>query len=247
MRRPHRLLRTLTCATVAGALLCATPCWPDQKKDDEKEISALRWQEGAPGCTFIRGTDGKLRFGVWSGDIGITLAVDAQELEKVHRRHEHFFAALLEFRYRGQKSAEVKPDKISLEFVNHFQVMQYALDPDQLSKKLQDDDDALNDQIAREVKKSPEKKEVKEALLRTYLKESAELQEFIGKSSLRDTQLDPSNAQTSGWVFFSTNNKWIGGWKKQEQLIVRVPISGQRFEFPFTLPPPAGEVLLRRR
>jgi hypothetical protein len=48
-------------------------------------------------------------------------------------------------------------------------------------------------------------------------------------------------------VLFSTDNKWINGWKKQEQLIFRVPLKGEMFEFPFKLPPQPGEVRLRRR
>lgn len=207
----------------------------------------MRWDERAPGCTFSQDTDGKLRYGLWSSDIGIVLAVDTQELEKVHRRPEPFFAVLLNVRYRGQKEINLNPDKVTLEFVKHFRVTQWALDPDQFSQKIQDDADGLNDEIAREVKKNPEKKDEKETLLRAYLKDSAELQEFIGKNSLRATQLDPTNAQASGWLFFSTKSKWIGGWNKQEQLVLRVPISGQIFEFPFTLPPQPGKGLLRKR
>jgi hypothetical protein len=48
-------------------------------------------------------------------------------------------------------------------------------------------------------------------------------------------------------VLFSTSSKWIGGWKKQEELILRVPFEGKTFEFPFKLPPKPGEVRLRRR
>jgi len=83
--------------------------------------------------------------------------------------------------------------------------------------------------------------------VRAFLKDSAELQEFVGKNSLRPTRLGPGNPQTSGWVLFSTSSKWIGGWKKQEELILRVPFEGKTFEFPFKLPPKPGEVRLRRR
>jgi hypothetical protein len=48
-------------------------------------------------------------------------------------------------------------------------------------------------------------------------------------------------------VLFSTDSKWISGWKKQEELILRVPLEGKIFEFPFKLPPKPGEVMLRRR
>ena len=83
--------------------------------------------------------------------------------------------------------------------------------------------------------------------MRAFLKDSAELQEFVGKNSLRPTRLGPGNPEASGWVLFSTNSKWIGGWKKQEELILRVPIEEKVFEFPFKLPPKPGEELLRKR
>ena len=213
----------------------------------DKKIPGVRWDEQTPGCTFSQGPDGKLRYGMSLADLAMVVAVDAQELEKVHRRHEPFFAVLLEVRNRGGQALEVKPDKITLEFVQHFQVEQPAVDPDDFSQKIQNDADALNDQAAREVKKNPEKKSEKETFVRAYLKDSAELQEFVGKNSLRATQLDAANPETSGWVLFSTKSKWIGGWKKQEEMILRVPLNGKVYEFPFTLPPKAGQVMLRKR
>jgi len=230
----------LGCGLLGAAASPASPA-------HDKRIPAARWDEQIPGCTFSQGPDGKVRYGMSLADVAIVVAVDAQELEKVHRRHEPFFAVLLEVRNRGGQMLEVKPDKITLEFVEHFQVEQPALDPDGFSQKIQNDADALNDQAAREVKKNPEKKGEKETFVRAYLKDSAELQEFVGKNSLRTTQLDAANAETSGWVLFSTKSKWIGGWKKQEQMILRVPLGGKIYEFPFTLPPKAGQVTLRKR
>ena len=229
----------LTCAL----LTAASPASPAH----DKKIPAARWDEQTPGCTFSQGPDGKLRYGMSLADVAIVLAVDAQELEKVHRRHEPFFAVLLEVHNRGQQTLEVKPGKITLEFVQHFQVEQPALDPDGFSEKIQNDADAVNDEAARQVKKNPESKAEKESFVRAYLKDSAELQEFVGKNSLRATELDAANPTTSGWVLFSTKSKWIGGWKKQETMILRVPLNGKIYEFPFTLPPKAGEVILRKR
>lgn len=230
----------LTCALLGVAASPASPA-------HDKKIPAARWDEQTPGCTFSQGPDGKLRYGMSLPDVAMVVAVDAQELEKVHRRHEPFFAVLLEVRNRGGQAIEVKPDKITLEFVRHFQVEQPGLDPDNFSQKIQNDADALNDQAAREAKKNPEKKGEKETFVRAYLKDSAELQEFVGKNSLRTTQLDAANPETSGWVLFSTKSKWIGGWKKQEEMILRVPLGGKIYEFPFTLPPKAGQVMLRKR
>jgi len=232
---------------MAVALLLLPDSGRAASNNDKKRIPAVRWDEERPGCTFSRSDNGRNLYGLWSGDVGITLAVDSQELVKVHRRHEPFFAVLLTVRYRGQGTLDLGVENISLEFVKHFQVVQTALDADGFAEKVQNDADELNHQTAREVEKHPEKKEEKEAYVKAFLKDSAELQEFVGKNSLRPTQLGPGNPETRGWVLFSTSSKWIGGWKKQEELILRVPLDGKIFEFPFKLPPKPGEVMLRKR
>lgn len=214
---------------------------------EKAKIPSVRWDEQTPGCTFSHGNDGKVRYGLWSGDVGITIAVDAQELEKVHRRHEPFFGVYLTLRYRGQEAVDFGTQNISLEFLKHFQVIQPALDPDGFSQKVQNDADLVNDESAREIAKHPEKREEKEAYVRAFLKDSAELQEFVGKNSLRPTRLDPGNPEISGWILFSTHSKWISGWKKQEEFILRVPFNGTMYEFPFKLPPKPGEAILRKR
>jgi hypothetical protein len=241
-----RILLGVALVFVAASLLCPHMGRAASPPDKDK-VPAVRWDETHPGCTFSRGDDGKYRYGLSSGDVAITMAVDSQELEKVHRRHEPFFGVLLTLRYRGQGSLELATDKISLEFLKHFRVMQTSLDPDGFSAKVQSDADILNDQIAHEVEKHPEQKEQKEAYMRAFLKDSTELTEFVGKNSLRPTTLNPGNPETSGWVLFSTQSKWISGWKKQEEFILRLPLEGQVFEFPFKLPPKPGEVILRKR
>jgi hypothetical protein len=221
--------------------LLATP--PGEKT----KIPAIRWDEERPGCTFSRTDDGRYHYGLWSGDVGVTLSVDAQELEKVHRRHEPFFSVLLNVRYRGPGTLDLTTENISLEFVKHFQVVQTALDPDGFAEKVQNDADELDHETAREVEKHPEKKEAKEAYVRAFQKDSAQLLEFVGKNSLRPTQLNPGAQETSGWVLFSTKSKWISAWKKQEEFVLRMPLDGKMFEFPFKLPPKPGEVMLRKR
>jgi len=235
----HRMLQGL-----ALGLACLAAA---ASAKDKNKVPALRWEEGRPGCTFAHGDDGKYRYGLWSDDVGIVMAVDAQELEKVHRRHQLFFALLLTVRYTGQGALDVATDNISLEFLKHFQVVQMALDPDDFSEKVQQDADILNDETARQVEKHPEEREKKEALVRAFLKDSAELQEFVGRNSLRPTRLSAGNNEASGWVLFSTDSKWIGHWKKQEEFILRVPMAGRVFEFPFRLPPKPGETILRKR
>ena len=256
---PHGTLRGLLLALAATSLLLPAaghaqpgfllllPAPGPPPKNDKPKPSAVRWDEQHPGCTFSRTDDGRFHYGMWYEDVGVTVTVDSQELEKVHRRHEPFFSALLDVRYRGAGWLDLGVGNISLEFVKHFKVAQTALDPDNFSAKVQNDAGELDHQTAREIEKHPEKKEEKEAYVKAFLKDSAELQEFIGKNSLRPTRLGPGNPQVSGWVLFSTSSKWINGWKKQEDFILRVPIEDKVFEFPFRLPPQPGEVMLRKR
>jgi len=230
---------------LAACLLCATSGHASQH--EKPKIPAVRWNEENPGCTFSRTDDGKFRYGLWSDDVGVTLAVDSQELEKVRFRHEPFFSALVNVRYRGPGALDVPTDNISLEFVKHFQVVQTALDPDAFAEKVQSDADEVDHQAAREVQKHPEKKNEKEAYVRAFQKDAAELVEFVSKNGLRPARLGPEKTEVSGWVLFSTESKWISGWKKQEEFILRVPLDGKVFEFPFQLPPKPGEIMLRKR
>lgn len=230
---------------MVAAVVCLTS--PAASKKTKGETPAVRWAEGNPGCTFEHSNDGKDHYGMWSDDVGIVMAVDSQELQKVHRRHELFFAVMLEVKYRGQAALDFTADNISLEFVKHFRVKQPVLNPDDFADKVQNDADTLNDQAAHEVEKHPEQKEQKEAYVRAYLRDSAELEEFVGKNSLRPTRLSPGSAPASGWVLFNIKSKWIGKWKKREEFILRVPVAGKMFEFPFQLPPKPGEGMLRKR
>jgi hypothetical protein len=231
------MMALLSCPDAGGAL-------PDK---DPTKPPTVRWDEAHPGCTFSRSQDGKYRYGLWTDDVVVTLAVDSQELEKVHRRHEPFFSVWLSVRYRGKDALDLSPEQISLEFTNHFKVVQTALDPDGFSARVQEDADQLDHQTAREIEKHPEQKASKEAYMRAFQKDSAELLEFVSKNSLRAAHLDQGNPEVSGWVLFSTKNKWIGGWKKREEFILRIPVAGKILEFPFKLPPKEGELILRHR
>jgi hypothetical protein len=48
-------------------------------------------------------------------------------------------------------------------------------------------------------------------------------------------------------VLFSVESKWIGELQKQEEFLLRVPIGDRVVEFPFSLPPSEGDLILRRR
>jgi hypothetical protein len=207
----------------------------------------VRWSEEQPGCTFSRGDDGKYRYGLWSGDVGVVLAVDAREVQIIRHRVEPIFGVLLTIRYRGASSLDARPDEITLQFIKHFKVRQTALDPDGYTQKIQSDADALDDETRRAVEKHPEKKQILEARLQDYQKSVNELIEFLSKNSLRPAHLDRAHPEASGWAFFNTKSKWLGGWKSQEEFVLRLPLDGKIFEFPFKLPPEKGELLLQKR
>jgi hypothetical protein len=220
----------------------------DQTNNKEKNTkpSVVRWSEQQPGCTFSRGDDGKYRYGLWSGDLGIVVAVDAREVQIIRHRIEPIFGVLLEIHYRGADSLDVNPGT-TLQFMKHFKVVQPALDPDDYTQKIQADADALDDETRRNVKKHPDQKQALEASLQASQKSYNELIEFFARDSLRPAHLDRAHPQVSGWVFFDTKNKWLGKWKTEEEFIVRVPLAGRIFEFPFKLPPKKGELLLPER
>jgi hypothetical protein len=220
-----------------------------QARNNEKDLQPLvvRWNEQQPGCTFTRGDDGKYRYGLWSGDVGVVLAVDAREVQIIHHRIEPLFGILLTIRYRGADNLDATPGAITLQFLKHFKVVQGSIDPDDYTQKIQADADALDDETRREVAKHPEKKQVREARLQDYQKSVSELIEFLGRNSLRPAHLDRAYPEVSGWVFFNTKSKWLGGWKAQEEFVLRVPLAGKIFEFPFRLPPEKGELLLQKR
>ena len=209
--------------------------------------AVLRWAEGQPGCTFSADEDGKYRYGLWTGDFGITVAVDAQELQKAVRRIEPLFAVWLTLHYRGAASISLKADPISLEFVKHEHDVERSLDPENLATKLQADADSFAEATNREIQKHPEKKAEKESVLQSHLQDVHETEEFLKVRSLRPATLDAAHADASGWVFFNARSKWVGDWKAQEEFVLRVPVGQQVIEFPFALPPSAGDLLLRRR
>jgi hypothetical protein len=216
----------------------------DKKKS---ELPIVRWVEGGKGCTFEPGEDGKYRYGLWTDDLGLTLAVDSQELQKTRRRLEPMLGLLLTFHYRGAASLYLKTNTITLEFVNHQHVVHGALDPETLSAQLQAGADELEDQAQKDSRKHPEKFQEKEKLLQAYQKQVAEMLEFLSTRSLRPLTLDSETGDTNGWLFFSSKGKWIGSWKKQESFVLRIPMENYVLEIPFSLPPSNGELLLRKR
>ena len=241
----------------AGALCCSispvrAAAGIGQSKSTSKDRHtpqplAVRWSEEQPGCTFSRGDDGKYRYGLWSGDVGAILAIDARELQIIPHRNWPFFGVFLTIRYRGAGSLDASPEGITLQFMKHFKVVQTSLDPEGYSEKIQSDANTLDDETRRAVAKHPEKKQALEARLQDYQKSANEMIEFLSRNRLRPAHLDRANPEVSGWIFFNTRTKWLGNWKTQEEFVLRFPLDGKVFEFPFKLPPKQGELLLQKR
>jgi hypothetical protein len=155
---------------------------------------------------------------------------------------------LLTFHYKGSGQLELQQNRFTLEFVKHFQVVQSSLDPDGMLQHLQENVTDLTDEVERhQVAKHPDQKEKKETELQARLKDYTEMMDFVSTRALRPGLLDPSKSSVGGWVFFSTRNKWIGGWHRPEQFILRLPVENVIVEFPFELPPKQGKVELRHR
>jgi len=221
--------------------------WAAPFHKEKAAIPVVGWAEGQTGCTFSRGDDGKYRYGIWQDEWGLTLAIDGRELQKSPYRLKRLITVQLTVNYRGRGSPYAPSAPITLEFVSHSKVIHPALDPDDLSTALQGLTDAYSDQMEHVVRKHPEQKDAEEAKLQAREKGITELQEFAVAHGLRGQTLDPSNRELSGWLFFDAKDKWIGDWKKTEQFVLRVPVGGKIFEFPFKLPPEEGELILQKR
>ena len=211
-----------------------------------KPLPAVRWTAGAPGCDFQRGDDGRYRWKMAGDDLNLTLLVDSQELSKSRRRFYHVLGVYLSVTYTGQNRFEFPAD-LRLDFLRHHDIRESYLDPTQFSTRLQNDVDTLVFETERKIKKNPAQSEQKTASLREYQKEVAEFIEFLSAQSLQPATLTPGNPEAHGWVFFSTSNKWIGPWKNHEDFMLGVWMKDKVWEFPFSLPPSEGDVILRKR
>src|ERR1700722_2288458 len=118
------------------------------------------WNENLAGCTFSRTDDGKYQYGLWSGDVGVVLSVDAREVQIIRHRIEPIFGVHLTIRYRGTGGLNMSPDPTTLQFMKHFKIVQTSLDPDDYTEKIQADADALDDETRRVTAKHPEEKQV---------------------------------------------------------------------------------------
>ena len=233
----------LTRTTVAVLLLSAAALAANQPP-----AATLRWALGAPGCSIRRGEDGRTYYRLSTTDFEMVLAVDNQELEKIQHRTIPMLGVMLTVTYKQGEVLPIVTSQSTLEFSKHFQVLQKALDPGNLLQQLQQDMDELTDEITHhQLRRHPELKDAKEAELQQRLKDYTEMMDFISTSSLREGGLDASKVSASGWVFFSTQNRWIGPWRRPEQFVFRIPMANATVEIPFELPPKGGKIELRPR
>ncbi|MGA8065727.1 MAG: hypothetical protein WCA47_00235, partial [Terriglobales bacterium] len=213
----------------------------------KKELPSVRWIAGAPGCTFERGDDGRYRWTMTGNDLAITLIVDSQELTKSRRRFYHLFGAYVSVTYTGHSKFEFPAD-VRIDFVRHHDVLEGYMDPSELTNKLQYDIDTLVFETERQIKKDPNITETKTAYLREFEKEAAEFIEFVSTQTLDPAgiTLTPGNPEAHGWVFFATSNKWIGPWKGREDFVLGFWMKDKIWQFPFSLPPTEGDLILRK-
>jgi len=207
----------------------------------------MRWAEGVPNCTFRAGDDGHTYYGLSSGDFEITLAIDRQELEKVPHRALPMIGVFISFQYKGSGELDIRHDKFALEFLRHRRVVQSALVSGGMLATLRHDIDEVTHQTEKHVRKHPEDKQKEEEELHARLKDITEMMEFIQTRALQPMTLDATHPSTSGWVFFSTEDRWIGTLHPPEQFVLRLPVENLMVEFPFQLPPKLGKMELRRR
>jgi hypothetical protein len=246
MPRSRPLCARLTFPVLA-TLFCSLLASPLAQAAKKKQLPAVRWTADAPGCTFERGDDGRYRWTMTGTDLTVTLLVDSQELTKSRRRFYHLFGVYVSVTYAGHEKFEFPAD-VRIDFIRHHEIVEAYSDPTELSNKLQNDLDTLVFETERQIKKDPKLTEEKTAHLRQYEKDAAEFIEFLSTQNLEPvTQtLTPGNPESHGWVFFSTSNKWIGPWKDREDFIVELWMKDKIWQFPFSLPPTAGDLILRK-
>ncbi len=180
-------------------------------------------------------------------DLTIVLILDSQELAKSKHRFYRLLGTYVSVTYTGQGKFEFPAD-VRIDFVRHHDVIEPYEDPTDLSNRLQNDIDTKVFQTERKIKKDPNIKDEQTAMLREYEKVAAEFIEFVSTQGLEPTEviLSPGNPEAHGWVFFSTSNKWIGPWKEREDFIISLWMKDKVWQFPVSLPPPQGDLILRK-
>lgn len=222
---------------MVGVLVVLLPTLSLAKK--KIEVPTLRWQEDSAGCAVDKGgADRFYRYTISNSAIRISLAIDPQELTQSQRRADHVMSLLLTVHNNNAGvPLVVKPNDSTLEFVNHHNWQFPAWGPNDLADRIQVKTDDLMHQTDKDLEKRPEKVDSNEERLREHQKLISEMVEFLSTQGLRETTLDATTPEVSGWVFFPSRGKWVAGWKKREEFVFRIPIGGWVVEFRFPLPP----------
>src|SRR6266581_4299946 len=172
-RSSHWILALMFCLMVS-----AIPCHAKKK-----QLPAVRWKAGAPGCEFQRGDDGRYRWRFVGDDLDMTLLMDSQELAKSLHRLYKPLGVYMSVTYTGPGKFEFPAD-LRMEFVRHHNVSEGFLDPAEFSTKMQNDVDTLVFDTEREIKKHSETAEEKTIRAREFQKQVAEFIEFLSTQSL---------------------------------------------------------------
>jgi hypothetical protein len=238
---------TSTFLSVCAILLFALPSPTLSHAEKAKQLPTVRWTAGAPGCTFERRDDGKYGWTMTGGDLTVKFLVDSQELAQSQHRFFHLLGWFISVTYSGKDKFEFPAD-VRIDFVRHHDVQEVYEDPKELSAKLQNAVDTKIFETERQIKKNPQIAEEKTARLRVYQKEVSEFIEFLSTQTLdpNTATLTPGNPEAHGWVLFATSNKWIGPWKEREDFIISVWMKDRIWQFPISLPPIEGDLILRK-
>jgi hypothetical protein len=228
-------------------LVCLLLCLGVSASDKTTSPKTVRWAEGLQGCSFSASRDGKYHYQLNSDDLDVTLSVDAQELQLTGRRLGHFLGVFVEARYKGVGNMVFGPDTATIEYVNHYRVTKEAFDPETFAQWLESGAEDVSDEMGRQIEKHPDRAEKREPVARAYQKDVAELLEFVNTRTMKSATLSPAAPSNAGWMLFSTKNRWIGKWKKREELVFRIQLADRILEFPFTLPPKEAAVTLKER
>jgi hypothetical protein len=230
-----------SCALALCLVLTAVPCFAKKKN-----LPAVRWKAGTPGCEFQRGDDGRYRWRFVVDDLDMTLLMDSQELTASRRRLYKPLGVFMSVTYKGRASFEFPAD-LRMEFLRHHNVVEASLDVEEFSTRMQNDVDTLVFETEHQIKKHPEQAEAKTNRAREFQKQVTEFLEFLSTQSLEPVTLNAGNPEAHGWRFFGTKNKWLGSWKDREDFILRVWMTDKIYEFPFSMPPTEGDLILRKR
>ncbi len=213
----------------------------------QEQVPTLRWQSGSAGCSMAQSRSDSLdRYTIANNDLVITLAVDPRELTQSQKRAGRVVGVLISVENRTTSPMLVKQSDANLEFVSHSRWQFSSWDADNLADHIQHQTDDLMHQTEQDLDKRPEKVEKNEERLREQQKLVSEMVQFLSTQGLRDVTLDAAHPKVSGWVFFPSRGKWVGDWKKREEFVFRIPISGWLVEFPFVLPPDGRPQLKER-